>query len=835
MGLPKMLDYTNIEFQERLERVTDLLKNADGWGDAYDSSTGQTLIQLLVHTTDELAYMLQRRTTESYLETAQLRSSIIARACELGYRFKRATANSGYLLLTLQFPASYQITIPAFSVVKYEELEFITMYDTIIPAGDVTASIAVKQSTVVTQDFDLDGDNKLTIPDYEYIDNDFMLVYSNGEIYYDVRSISDVNKRAISFLDSDDAYYDIKYTNQGMCIIFGDGVIGKKPESSVTITHLFVDTEVEGLSVLNRDFEFENPVVDAMGTEIPYSCINTTRISNLTLPEGDMSIKKNATDYHKTNNRATTNSDYSYWAKNIPNVKIVDARAVGEVELNSILYNTNNVYLTYLKNDGTKLTSDERIAVLRFFDSIKTSQAHIVLKDADILKIQAILDIKRNPKLPISDSELYDLLRKYLVNYFTLGEGSIGRELQRSDFIRDLYKESVTRNGIDYALIDYCNFDMNGVYEFSVPVKTTTTTVNLAIDYPITIGHTFVLVIANIVCSITVDDGDDRKTILEKMIDKIKSVTPFDAKMILGSVVLDAFGNPITVEIDNNVGEVLLIGVDTPYFSNDSMISDLTVGSAIVKVVNNSSAIDVSHYYYSSPAGRRPMIPLRVGTRVMFTSPSDTAVNVYTRLNKDLESTEVLLTTLSANQTFDETFYLDHVLIFEYVSDSLDDRVAVINYPQFDGSATGIRIESYGVSGEFEVITTSGDLGSYITMVYDIQLPVTSVDPINQTYTRSIEIGSVRFFDESNNPVYEVSEDGTILFVSGGDAGGKIDYTTGIMSLPPTISDGNYKIIYDQDDFENFKLSDFSVPLLIEPKLSFTDSAETLSTINIRK
>jgi hypothetical protein len=265
------------------------------------------------------------------------------------------------------------------------------------------------------------------------------------------------------------------------------------------------------------------------------------------------------------------------------------------------------------------------------------------------------------------------------------------------------------------------------------------------------------------------------------------------------------------------------------------MITGVAVGSTTVRVVNNSPAITVSHFYYSSLAGRRPMIPLRVGTTVSFTAPSDTSVKVYTRLNKDLPATEVLIATLTPNQAFSRTFNTEHVVIFEYANNSTDDRVATINYPQFDGSATGIRIESYGVSGEFGVGTTSGDLAGFVTAVSDIQLPVFSVNPIEQSVDRSIKAGSVKFLNQNNAVQYIVADDGTITLPNGADAKGKLDYTTGILSLPEGIANGDYRIIYNQDDFENFKLSDLSAPILIEPKQSFSDITETLSVINIRK
>jgi hypothetical protein len=77
-----------------------------------------------------------------------------------------------------------------------------------------------------------------------------------------------------------------------------------------------------------------------------------------------------------------------------------------------------------LKSDGTNLTDDELLKLSTFMDSVKTSQAHIVYKNAKKLYIQALVDIKRNPKLSISDSELYDLLKTFLIDYNCIKTGT---------------------------------------------------------------------------------------------------------------------------------------------------------------------------------------------------------------------------------------------------------------------------------------------------------------------------------------------------------------------------------------------------------------------------
>jgi hypothetical protein len=86
--------------------------------------------------------------------------------------------------------------------------------------------------------------------------------------------------------------------------------------------------------------------------------------------------------------RAVTNTDYAYWARQVEELDIVDSSAVGELEIDTLIYNMNNVYLTYLKSDGTDLTVDELTKLSTFMDSVKTSQAHIVYRNAKKLYIQ---------------------------------------------------------------------------------------------------------------------------------------------------------------------------------------------------------------------------------------------------------------------------------------------------------------------------------------------------------------------------------------------------------------------------------------------------------------
>jgi hypothetical protein len=829
-----MLDYTNIEFQERLERVTDLLRSAEGWGDAYDSSTGQTLIQLLVHATDELAYMLERRTTESYLETARLRSSIIARACELGYRFNRAESNGGYLTITLETPAISTITIPKFTEFTYNGSSFFNIDDVVFAAGDTAKNFYVKQGEVESVTDTVDDMGVITIADYETVDNDTLLVSENGLVYEDVDTELEATKRALSYLDADEACYDIKYSTDGMCIVFGDNIGGKRPTGDVLIQFIRVNLDSDTVNSLGNEFSIPtmDTLVDINLNAYEYSVSNTSKIDSGSLPETDISIKRNASMYHKTNGRAVTNSDYDFWMKRITGVDIVDSNTFGEQEINSIIRNINNVYITYLKDDGSKLTTDEYATVMNFLNTVKTSQAHVVLRQAKKLPLKAELKVRRHPSLPIADSEVYDILYNFLVDWFKFADGSIGRDIHSSDIIDELYNIKVTRNSRVFPLIDFAKISLEGVYPISKPFKSSSAIVKFnQNEYTPVTGDTFVLVLSNLPCDIVVFSTDKKLDILKKMRDKIEKVTPFKANVYVDGLLLDRFNQ--FVQVNASVGSTLLIGIDTPFDSPNVLIDSPVIGSAIAEIQLTSESVFVTHTYYSTPAGRRPAIPLRTGTNVQFTAPTDSIVDVYTRTILNDASTEVLIDTINAGESFSMMFSQGQISVqFEYVNDSYEDAKAFIAYPQLPDYALYLKIEARDPFTEFKLLTTSGDLADYIDSTVNVSIPVDDI--VTYAPKQVLYKGNIAIKD--SNGVIIFIDNGFGKFMTPDEVvvdDSSIDYFNGTITLPDSLPFGDYVVHYKHDEFDNFYMDNLTAVELINPKETIDSTETSISTITI--
>ena len=816
-----MKDFTRYEFQERLERMTELLRNEEGWGDAYESSTGQTLIQLMTHVTDELHYMLQRRTLEQYLETASLRSSIIARACELGYRFKRAKANNGILKIELDEPATTDIIVPIFSSLESDGVSYVTTETAVINTGETETTVRVKQGELVTITRQLEQGDIITLSDYELIDNENIIVSTSQGQFFDVRTQSDINKRALSFLKPTDMFYDIKYSVNGMCIVFGDNFQGLRPVGDVEIAFIKVNPENEQINTLDNEFSLTN------GTSInqDHEITNITRIVDGSAPETDNSIKRNASDYHKTNGRAVTNNDYDFWIRDFDNINIVDAKTIGEDELRTVVFNLNNVYITYLKEDGLEFTNEELKQINDFMQTVKTSQAHLIFRPAEILPIQVIADVGRNLNSPIADAEVYDIVYNFLQDTFKLREGSIGKEYQSSDIVNDMYKLSVTRNNIRFPVIDYVKLKLRGVVDVTYPIETDRVLIELSNTYIPQNGHFFVLRINETPIQVEVFSSDSYFDIIERMANAIVAEIRILPRILFSDLLFDYDDKEFKVEkVDSG---------KTQTFQN-------TNGDFTISRISFSPSLKAEHFYYGRLEGRKPTIPVFNGVSASYTAPSDTNVRVYFRTDFSDYGTETLLTTINSGVTYNNTFNSNGFIVFDFVNNSSFDTEVVVDYPTFDLFPSVLEIISEDGISKFTVDKNFGNLQDFITANFEVYLPFREKDgsisnAISEEDQEDVILReSVVVYDEDGNII--LTDNGFGKFLDSSDnivQNISVNYFDGLVSINDSFGDDKIRIAYAQNIFDNIVVEDNYAMSLINPKDSTSSTEKSLSEIRI--
>lgn len=532
-------DLTNYEFEGLVKHITDKYRNSEGLSDTYDSSVGQTLIQLLADVTDNLHYKLERRSQENYTSTARLSSSVRAAVSSVGYRPRRKVSSTGKLLLELKDPETGELTESLGNInihygtpIFFDEEMFIVDGDYTIYEGESSIEIQIKEGKYNTKMYNFSEKPYSETNYIEFVEHLDMEEYSLDVVgdtitYHDVMSgVKGLRVRALSFADKTMPLYDIKFTRNGLRIVFGDGIFGRKPTGDIQLS--WVSSKGSQVNVIKTglEFKFDSPIItdDVLvnpKNEYEYTLTNITPIRGGKDEENIEEIKENVTAFVRTNDRAVTNFDYEFWAMRSGIGNIVDMKAYGEYETNQLIFTMNNVYITYATPDRLEL-NDGQIQQLRdYLEVVKTNTTHMVFRPVDPIYLGLIIDFRRHPSLPISDSQLYKVLVDRVNDYFEIKRGIIGKDFQHSEFIEYLQNLTMDFNNITYSMTDFVKVKVTGMVPFEIPQPVYDGIIELDPSYELTPNDMWNITIDDKTFSVVVVSSDTVTTIVDKMQAKI--------------------------------------------------------------------------------------------------------------------------------------------------------------------------------------------------------------------------------------------------------------------------------------------------------------------------
>ena len=816
-----MKDLTKYNYEDLVEKITDLMKDKEGWGDGYQSSTGQTLIQLLADVSDNLHYLLERRTVESFMHHARIDTSVIARASELGYRPYRASSHSGVLSLKIKDPTGqevgpiFELFVPKYTKFQFEDRIFHSTESVMMRNTDVEIEIPIREGDYVEKTFQLsqlNSMNEIVVEEWREIDEYTLVVSVGGEEWTDVREDKDVNKRALAFLGKDDKMYDIKYSTDGMSIVFGDDWFGKKPDGEIKVSYIKVPTESE-IYTLGRNFVHPGGFKDNQDPTISYDTDikNTVIIAGGRGIESVDSIRKNATIYNQTNGRGVTNTDYEFWTRKSGIGSIKDVSAYGEEEIDTYVYNANNVYITYATDDGLPLALKDKINLRNYLNNVKTTQAHLVISPATTYKLIANASVRKYDNVPTADSHTYYLIREFIKKTFGIKDGSVGKTYHNSDIINDFYSLKYNDLGVTKPLVDFVKWDMKiGIpYNFPSPVRSAMVGISPKRFESLEDDTEWVIIVDGIGCRVVVNKDDTPSSLLLIMRDVIRKLTDIEVETILEGAAMDDEGNLVPIEIDPEIGYHLLIGRESSNRNINDIIVPPKIGNVITAPRIYSENFEVDHYYYSPQAGDRPIIPMRPTTEVEYLSPSDVEVEVWIKESYEGEGEFTLYKKLEKGELFKESFNKRQLLKFKLLEDSNEDGKVTIRYSDWEGARIGLRLKHINMQSFFTVNKDTGDYRDDSFVNYHV---VATRPPERiQNGQNIIHPTSVRILDEDGNVVAVDLGDGTF------DIGGSIDYITGVISPPISTQDEkDYMVTYKQDKYDNISLGKGDVLTLSE-------------------
>jgi len=424
-NLQKRLDVTELDFDAIKSNLITYFKNTEPFKDYdYTGSGLNQLLDVLSYNTHYNAMLAHTAVNESFIDTAQLRSSVISNAKLLGYIprskssptvnvgiqfIKKANTNNPLTHIDLKkgslFKTSYGDDSYVYTTLDDHRLEYNPDTNRYFKNN-----ITLREGSIRTNKFPITNSFDKTVYSIEddNIDISTLIVrvydQKNSDVFEVYRNFTSLELTNESFL-ADAPLYFLKENAYGKYEIYfsNNDVFGKKPPnlgvveieyltttgslSNGASTFTYVDTPPE---YTDGSLVTTVPIVDSFGNTVPGKAFGGNERESID------SIRLNAPAAFVAQNRAVTANDYkSLIYSNFPIAKSI---AVWGGESN-IPVQYGNVFISIQpqtqnsngEQNGLTLTSDEKQSVLTFLDSKKILSITPVLVDPQ--RVTLVLDV----------------------------------------------------------------------------------------------------------------------------------------------------------------------------------------------------------------------------------------------------------------------------------------------------------------------------------------------------------------------------------------------------------------------------------------------------------
>jgi hypothetical protein len=310
------IDLTQLDFDSLRDSLIAHLRSQDEFRDYdFESSNLRVLVDLLALNSYKNAFFLNMNLSESFLDSAQLRTSLISHSKELNYLPGSARSASAQVNLSFQGPeATYLLEKgQTFTAIIKSNTYFFSLPDSVLVTsgnGSFSTNLTLYEGTYFSDTYIVDYGNQvqrffLTNPNVD-VSSLTVVVYENnvlqGENYRLANTLLGLN-------ETSKRYFLQQAENEMYEVVFGDGVIGYRPRDGsrvvfdYRVTH---GTEGNGAKLFSINFN-PGPTEDA--SQINVQTISaSSRGSNRETLE---SIRYMAPRHFRIQERAVAPDDFS--------------------------------------------------------------------------------------------------------------------------------------------------------------------------------------------------------------------------------------------------------------------------------------------------------------------------------------------------------------------------------------------------------------------------------------------------------------------------------------------------------------------------------------------
>ena len=395
------LDISELDFDTIKDNLKTFLSQQDEFRDYdFEGSGMSVLLDTLAYNTHYLGYNANMLANEMYLDSADLRSSVVSLAKTVGYTPRSAVCSTANINVTVNNGVGSSITMTRgtkfTSSVSGQSYTFINNSDlSVIPSDGVYtfSNVELKEGSLLNFKYtanSADIDQRFLIPN-DNVDTTTLTVKvqnSASDSITNTYSLVD----GITALDSTSKVYFLQEVEDGRYeVYFGDGVLGKKIEDGNIVILDYI--------VCNTDAPNGASSFTLSGTLGGFSNVTITTNSGAaggTDQESISSIKYNAPRDYTAQDRAVTAEDYKVLVKGLyANAQSV--QVYGGEDAEPVAF--GKVYISIKAKSGSNLTVATKTSLVQSLKKFAVASVTPVIIDPETTFLTLTTTFKYNSSI----------------------------------------------------------------------------------------------------------------------------------------------------------------------------------------------------------------------------------------------------------------------------------------------------------------------------------------------------------------------------------------------------------------------------------------------------
>ena len=407
MANNQKLEITGLDFDVIKDNLKTYMKNQNQFLDYDFEGAGiNALLDVLAYNTHYLGFHANMLANEMFIDTAQLRSSVVGHAKTLGYEPRSVRAPRAELNITLNDTALTSATINAgtafTTTIDNVEYRFVTTSaHTVLQTGTGLPflSIPVFEGTYVTTRYTVDTSNvnqRFLLTDNQSDTTTLTVKVQNSSS--DSTTVTYTKATDITQLTGSSSVYFLQEVEDGLFeVYFGDGFVSKAVSDGNIVILQYVVTNI---TEANSAFLFSNTGAIATVTDITVTTVAAA--SGGAVAESIQSIKLSAPLDYASQGRCVTTNDYKvYVQKFYPQATSIQVFGGENGSFDSSLGVVSTpeygrVFISVRNNLGTNLTTTEKATLVANLRPYTVASITPVVVDPDFIYLFLTTNFKFN-------------------------------------------------------------------------------------------------------------------------------------------------------------------------------------------------------------------------------------------------------------------------------------------------------------------------------------------------------------------------------------------------------------------------------------------------------